>query len=254
MTLSPTTVTTSLHRPAAPAVAPLGTILGVWAHPDDESYLSAGVMAAAAANGQHVAVVHATLGEHGTADPVASPPDRLAIVRRHELTRALGALGVRSSHVLGHPDGGCAEIDPLVAVDQLLGVIDRVRPDTIVTFGPDGMTGHPDHRAVSRWVDLARVSLGGSVRVLHSAVTTGWAAAHRTLNDEIGAFGPGLPAAVDPARVALSITLDDELLDRKMSALRAHRSQTAALEAAMGAVAYRNWWATESFVDAPGSD
>lgn len=55
-------------------VAGLGTILGVWAHPDDEVYLSAGVMAAAAAAGNRVVVVTATRGEHGTDDPARWPP------------------------------------------------------------------------------------------------------------------------------------------------------------------------------------
>ncbi len=64
------------------AIAPLdidrlGTVLSVWAHPDDETYLAGGVMASCVAAGQRVVCVSATAGEHGTADPVAWPPERL---------------------------------------------------------------------------------------------------------------------------------------------------------------------------------
>ena len=59
-------------------VAGLGTILGIWAHPDDEAYLSGGLMAIARQAGCRVVCVTATRGELGTGDPVTWPPDRLA--------------------------------------------------------------------------------------------------------------------------------------------------------------------------------
>ena len=54
-----------------------GPILSIWAHPDDETYLAGGLMATARDQGQRVVCVSATAGEHGTADPVTWPPDRL---------------------------------------------------------------------------------------------------------------------------------------------------------------------------------
>lgn len=58
--------------------AELGTILAIWAHPDDETYLASGIMAAAVAAGNRVVCVSATAGEHDTDDPEAWPPDRPA--------------------------------------------------------------------------------------------------------------------------------------------------------------------------------
>jgi GlcNAc-PI de-N-acetylase len=66
-------------------VAALGTILGVWAHPDDEAYLSGGLMAMARDLGSRVVCVTATRGELGTTDPVAWPPTRLATARRRQV-------------------------------------------------------------------------------------------------------------------------------------------------------------------------
>ena len=93
-------------------VAELGTILGIWAHPDDEAYLSGGLMAMARDNGQRVVCVTATRGELGTPDPVAWPPDRLAAERTREMARCLAVLGVREHHWLGYRDGECAAADP----------------------------------------------------------------------------------------------------------------------------------------------
>ena len=70
MSLSPARTITDAAR--------LGTVLGIWAHPDDEAFLSAGLMAAARDAGQRVVCVTATLGEHGTSDPGSWPPNRMA--------------------------------------------------------------------------------------------------------------------------------------------------------------------------------
>ncbi|MGY1602174.1 PIG-L deacetylase family protein [Geodermatophilus sp. SYSU D00815] len=64
------------------------TVLGVWAHPDDEAYLSAGLLAAAVATGDRVVVATATRGEGGLDDPAGD------VVRARELAASLAAVGV----------------------------------------------------------------------------------------------------------------------------------------------------------------
>ena len=73
-------------------IGSLGTILGVWAHPDVEAYLAGGLMAMATDHGSRVVCVTATRGEFGTADP-RRRPDRLAAQRTAELARCLAVLG-----------------------------------------------------------------------------------------------------------------------------------------------------------------
>src|SRR5688572_29231575 len=93
-------------------VGALGTILSLWAHPDDETYLAGGIMAIAAAQGQRVVCVSATAGERGTDDPVSWPPERLGRVRQWEASAAMAILGVADHRFLGLPDGGLAGLDP----------------------------------------------------------------------------------------------------------------------------------------------
>jgi LmbE family N-acetylglucosaminyl deacetylase len=225
-----------------------GTILGVWAHPDDEAYLSAGLMARARARGQRVVVVTATAGEQGTDRPDLWPPARLAALRRHELRASLAALGVSEHVLLGLPDGGLDQID---CAERIAAIIDVVRPDTIVTFGPDGITGHRDHRAVSAWTTAAWRATGGDARLWYAATSRAFHERWGAVNDRLGLWAEaGPPPAVDADDLALALELDDAQLDQKLAALRAHASQTTPLLEAMGLDDYRVWWRTECFVDA----
>jgi LmbE family N-acetylglucosaminyl deacetylase len=230
-------------------VAALGTILGVWAHPDDEAYLSGGLMAMARDSGSRVVCVTATRGELGTTDPVAWPPARLAAERTGELARSLEILGVTEHHWLGYADGACAEVPAAEAVERLSGLIERVAPDTVLTFGPDGITGHPDHQAVAAWTagafDLAAPA---TARLLQASVGERRAPRWGALDAELGVFLPGYPVLAPPERLTIDLVLDPDVLARKVRALAAQTTQTANLIAVMGIDRYTAWVSDESFV------
>ena len=82
------------------------------------------------------------------------------------------------------------------AVAQLCDLIDDVRPDTVLTFGPDGITGHPDHQAVSAWTTAAfdRAAPPGA-RLLYSAVAERRVRRWKDLDDSLGVYLPGYPVA-----------------------------------------------------------
>ena len=99
---------------------PLGTILGVWAHPDDETWLCAGLMARAVRAGDRVVCITATRGELGSPDEERWPSGApLAAVRTAEMAAALAVLGVTEHHWLDYPDGGCAGVDQDEAVRRV---------------------------------------------------------------------------------------------------------------------------------------
>lgn len=229
----------------------LGTILSVWAHPDDETYLAGGLMAAAVDAGQRVVCVSATAGEHGTDDPETWPPERLGPVRRWEAAAAMGVLGVRDHRVLGHPDGGLGRVRRKDAVAQIAKLIVDVDPDTIVTFGPDGMTFHPDHRVVSSWVGEARDRSGTAARLLHATTTTTQLERWGDLYERWGVFMTDeRPTASPSSDLAVHLALHGAALDRKVAALLAMHTQTAPALALMGPEAFRAQSAVEAFVDA----
>jgi LmbE family N-acetylglucosaminyl deacetylase len=237
---------------SASDVAGLGTILGVWAHPDDEAYLSGGLMAMARDSGSRVVCVTATRGELGTPDPVAWPPHRLATERTGELARCLEILGVTEHHWLGYADGQCAAAPAPDAVARLSDLIAEVGPDTVLTFGPDGITGHPDHRAVSEWTAAAfdRAAAPGA-RLLQATIAERRVPRWGALNESLGIFEPGYPITTPAQRLAVDLVLDADTVARKVRALAAQATQTAGLIAAMGIDRYTAWVGDESFVERP---
>ncbi|WP_432076870.1 PIG-L deacetylase family protein [Streptomyces wuyuanensis] len=232
----------------------LGTVLGVWAHPDDEAYLSGGLMALARDRGARVVCVTATRGELGTERPDVWPPARLAAARTHELAECLAILGVHEHHWLGHTDGRCSAVPPAQAVARLCDIIECVRPDTVLTFGPDGITGHADHRTVSAWTTAAfeRAAPPGA-RLLYATFAERRAARWAPLNERLGIFPPGLPVLTPERLLAVDVELDAGTADRKVRALAAQRTQTAELMALVGLERFTAWVGDESFVDAATS-
>jgi LmbE family N-acetylglucosaminyl deacetylase len=228
----------------------IGVLLGVWAHPDDEVYLSAGLMAAVRRAGQRVVVATATKGELGTDDPGTFPPERVSFIRAREAAAALAELGVMEHRWLGHRDGTLPDRRAR-GVQQVKALIDEVRPDTIVTFGPEGMTGHADHRAVSEWVTTAWNESGRPSRLWYATLTPEFHHAWGSLNDEVGLWFDGSKPPSDASdELAFELRCDEELLNRKFAALSAHASQTSVLIDLVGTARYRQWWSAEYFVDA----
>jgi LmbE family N-acetylglucosaminyl deacetylase len=229
-----------------------GPILSVWAHPDDETYLAAGVMSAAADAGERVVCVSATAGELGTADPVAWPPHRLGRLRRWETAAAMAVLGIRDHRFLDFPDGGLAGVDAATGAGAVEALIEEIEPATILTFAPHGMTFHPDHIAVSRWVTDAWCRTGCRARLLHAVPE---AAHYATFADDYERWGVFMTderaAGVVADELALHLRLTGCALDRKLAALHAMASQTRPGVELMGIDRYAEQVAVEAFVDAP---
>jgi LmbE family N-acetylglucosaminyl deacetylase len=129
----------------------LGTMLGVWAHPDDETYLAAGLMARAVRGGSRVVCITATRGEGGSMDEEVWPPEAMGEVRSAEMERSMQILGVTEHHWLDLPDIDMDTPLPEEGYEKVRALVAEVRPDTLLTFGPDGMTGHRAHMSVSAW-------------------------------------------------------------------------------------------------------
>jgi len=226
----------------------LGTILGVWAHPDDDIYLSAGLMAVAAAAGERVVDVTATRGEGGSMDEERWPPARMAEVRTEEMRRSLEILGVAEHRFLDGP----VDVDMQTPLDpsgspQVLEIMREVRPDTVLTFGPDGMTGHEGHRSVSAWVsDAFEQAAKRGARLYHATATPEWAEAWLPRLEPFDIFLPGTPPITPRDQLAIDYTLPDEVLDLKFRAIQAHESQVEGLVSVFGD-RMREWMATEYF-------
>ena len=91
-------------------------------------------------------------------DPQHPGPLALATIREAELRAAASVLGVRDVSLLDYRDQHLDRANPREAVADIAGHLRRVRPDVVVTFGPDGAYGHPDHIAISQFTTAAIVA------------------------------------------------------------------------------------------------
>ena len=204
-----------------------GRLLAVLAHPDDETYRAGGTLALLARRGVRVWVLCATRGERGV--PGLSP-EQAGRVRQAELECACRALGIEPPRFLGYLDGDLQRVDDDQAIEQVVRVVREVRPQVLLTWSPDGLSGHPDHIAVSRWAGKAF-----------------WRAADPAADPEHGAEGlsphavAGLYHIVLPRSLAealgmthLHAVLDEAVTltvdvsaawEAKMAAIRCHRTQ-----------------------------
>jgi LmbE family N-acetylglucosaminyl deacetylase len=208
----------------------------VFAHPDDDTYGVGGSLALHAGADLEVTAILVTSGEAGLiADDALATRQTLGAVREDEDRAAWSALGLEPAiHFLRHPDGGVAELPPEALVAELLAILQDARPDVVITFGPDGITGHPDHVAVGAAATAAfhtarAAGAGGFRRLLHVAFR---ASTLEHLDELLRQRGldPGDPAqdlrprGVPDASVGVLVDCASTY-DRKLEALRRHRTQ-----------------------------
>jgi LmbE family N-acetylglucosaminyl deacetylase len=134
-------------------------LLAVLAHPDDESLGFGGTLAKYAAEGVETYLVTATRGERGRFGSLGKGADPVDVgcVREVELRTAAAVLGIREVSILNYPDSAVDQVEPTTAIRAIVSHIRRIQPDVVVTFGPEGAYGHPDHIAISQFTTAATV-------------------------------------------------------------------------------------------------
>lgn len=228
----------------------LGTILFVGAHPDDETFTAGAILAAAAANSQRVVCLTATRGEVGVQDEARWPADKLADIRTAESEAAFRELGLKEHKWLDYADYKCASVDEQDAATALGHVLDEVRPDSILTFGPDGLTGHPDHQSMSRWVSLATAGREIAVyHVVHDPVH--YQNVLKAHDEQFNMyFNTPQPPLKPEAECDIAFHAPDEFLIKKVLALKAMPSQYEIMLKGLGGDDLKDLFGLECFVKA----
>ena len=192
-------------------------VLVVLAHPDDPEFYCGGTVARWAAEGRYVAYCLLTRGDKG-ADESGTDPVRMAATREQEQRAAAAVLGVAEVQFLGHEDGYLVADLPLRR--EIVGVIRRVRPDIVLTCDPtnffpsDRYINHPDHRAAGQATLDAVFPASGSALFFPELLSEEGLQAHRIRQVYV--------AMPQTANTFIDVT---GTLERKIAALREHRSQ-----------------------------
>ncbi len=198
-------------------------ILAVFAHPDDEQSVSA-LLARYAKLGHAVYLATITSGQKGVRPHAGIPAgDKLGAAREEETRCACKAMGIREPFLLGFQD---LEISTPPATDQvrdrLRQIIEQVKPAVVITWGPDGLTGHPDHRAASNLATEAfqqRAALAHRPRKLYY-----FAVPESRFTRPAPPFERRPPGVVNDAFVTTEIDVRAEL-EMARKALECHKTQ-----------------------------
>jgi len=180
-------------------------------HPDDEVYGAAGTLMEYIEAGHTVGVVTLTRGEAGRTLGLADSPEALGRLREVELRACLDEIGVQVHEHLSFPDKYLQDqpFEPLVEVAR--SAMLRHRPETVLTFPPNGSNGHPDHVTTHRLVKAAWDSLPAEDRPVL------WYYASPTPPEQ-----EALQATYLPPNVERDVS---RFVTRKLTAIACHRTQ-----------------------------
>jgi LmbE family N-acetylglucosaminyl deacetylase len=235
-------------------------LLAVTAHPDDEGFMGP-ILARYAREGVRVYLAIATKGEKGATDFAKIPAgEPLATARRAEAACACRQLGIEPPIFFDLSDGELGAItDPLAknihaVADNVQKLIDQLHPQVIVTWGPDGGYGHPDHRLVYNAVTQVVQAQKSNIKLYYAGLTPEQA-------KPVNSIWPStLPFhATDPAYLTVSVAYASKDFENYKHAFECHKSQYTpetfqALEKATdqgwhGSVSFREWNSTRFATD-----
>ncbi|EKN69224.1 hypothetical protein BABA_10936 [Neobacillus bataviensis LMG 21833] len=183
-------------------------VLVVFPHPDDEAFGVSGTLATHVQNGTPVTYACLTLGEMGRnmGNPPFTNRENLPKIRKEELKAAARAIGIQDLRMLGFRDKTIEFEDEDYMTNTMLAIIEEVNPSLIITFYP-GYSVHPDHDATGAAVVRAVEKMPAAARpTLHCV-----------------AFSNNCIEELGEADIIINIT---PVADKKLAAIRAHRSQT----------------------------
>lgn len=190
-------------------------LLALFAHPDDETFRAGGTLALLARRGFRIQTLTATRGQAGSCgEPQLCSPADLPAVREVELRCACKALGIEPPIILDYQDGHLAKANRDAILADILAAVDKVRPSVLLSFGLDGLSGHPDHIALANYTFEIYRDTPAIQAIYTMAVPESLAVALKM--DQIQA----LPDE------QITLVLDvSQAWDAKMAAIRCHATQ-----------------------------
>jgi LmbE family N-acetylglucosaminyl deacetylase len=190
-------------------------LLAIFAHPDDESFRPGGSLALMAAKGVEIFLLTATRGEFGfkKGTPICKRSE-LGKVREEELRSACRVLGIQPPIFLDYTDKYLSDAPLDRIITEIVDVVEKYRPQVILTYGPDGVSGHPDHIAISHFATEAFWKTDIPKKLYYMVVpkslveTTGMTNIHYVPDEEI--------------TLRINVT---SVLRQKLAAIHCHKSQ-----------------------------
>jgi len=199
---------------------PSPALLAVFAHPDDEAFRCGGTLALLARGGVRVHLLTFTPGQAGSCgDPPLCTPEELGVVRTDELHCSCRALGIEDLEILDYEDGELSNVHHEEGVAHITARIHSIRPQALLTWPSTGLSGHPDHIAVSQWAeDALQTAINSGIDSLSAMY---YLAFPQSLARDLGLHHLH---SVPAEEVTMTVDVRD-VWEQKMTAIACHRTQ-----------------------------
>lgn len=188
------------------------TIIGIFAHPDDEAFGPSGTLATLSKN-ESVYLICATNGDAATGKPDAS----LGRIRQEELKASAKILGIKDIFFLNYPDGELRNNIYHEVAGKIKDIVDKLKPETIITVEPRGISGHIDHIFISMVSSFVFDRSKQIKEIWYHCIDT---KERELLKDYYIYFPPGYEMSQINKTVDVSNVLEEKIL-----AIRQHQSQ-----------------------------
>lgn len=229
-------------------------LLFILAHPDDETFGPGGTIAKYAAMGHDIYLATATKGEAGMlGDPPVASRENVGEVRAKELECAAHVLGIREVYFMGFLDGKLTEIPTEKIMEKTVYAIRKFRPHVVITFGPGGVSGHPDHVTMSH-VSSRSFRASGDPDLFPFHQGNGnlppWQAKklyHFEIPDEL-LQGVKINLSGVPMGSITTVIDTSDYVERKIEAFYCHRTQAKDYGRILSRPGYREFTKKEYFV------
>ncbi len=227
------------------------TLMAVHAHPDDEASSTGGVLAKYSDEGVRTVVVTCTNGEFGDTPGGVKPGEdghdeqAVAEIRLAELRESCKHLGVTELELLGYHDSGMPDWEyknrpdafcnmPESEVAGRIGeLIERYRPQVVISYDPEGAYQHPDHVHAARCAAAAAAASAIPAKFYQTAMRrSDWRELWDALREQgvevpdVREIPPEMLRQMEERERRITTNVDIRpVLERKRAALLAHASQ-----------------------------
>ena len=197
--------------------------IGIFAHPDDETTSSAGTMMKWVRNNNDAYIITGTRGEEGTlgTGDLKIKREDLGKIREEELRNNLDMYGVNPPYIFDYKDQDLDKENPDILAKKILAILKQINPDVIITFGPTGISNHPDHIAIHKSALIAykyyKSDTAQNPLLIYPAIP------------EDRAKDYGLELSEDEKRLDIVVDIEDTF-DTKIRGLKNYKSQEDAQE------------------------
>lgn len=194
----------------------MSTIVGFFAHPDDESFGPAGTIAKLAKKND-VYIICATSGEEGENNLTYKSKRTIAEIRRDELKKSAKILGVKKVYFLGFKDGTLCNNLYHDLAEKVTTKLKILKPDTIMTFEQHGVSGHIDHITVAMVASYVFERLPFIKKIMYHAVLKSRAAERKD-------YFIYFPEGYDKSEIDETVDVED-VWETKVKAMKQHKTQ-----------------------------